>query len=332
MLNQTCPHDQPARPTCDHRRAGFTLVELLVVIAIIAILIALLLPAVQAAREAARRIQCSNHFKQVGVALHNYHSANNVLPPGVNMWRTSNSAGCGRKSKRGCANPRRGGGDNNGMAWGPFLFPYFELQNLHDRFNFSECYSSYTNWPLGAERIPLFVCPSDTQDHELVLCCSNLEQAGMPPDHDLAKTNMAAVHDSIEHMCLPALNRPTLNGNGIFYADSQTRFAHITDGTSYTLAIGEVLGGGEGTHRGIHWIGWDTMGTQNGINGPGTRISEILTLNFNHRHHGGFASEHPGGCHFVLADGAVRFFSENINAATLAALTTRAEGEVIEPY
>jgi len=89
---------------------------------------------------------------------------------------------------------------------------------------------------------------------------------------------------------------------------------------------------GPGTHRGIHWQSWDTLGTQRGINGPGTRIGEDLPLTFNHRHHGSFASQHPGGCYFVLVDGSVHFLSENIDSRVLAALTTRAGGEVVGEF
>jgi prepilin-type N-terminal cleavage/methylation domain-containing protein len=103
-------------------RRGFTLIELLVVIAIIAVLIALLLPAVQAAREAARRIQCVNNLKQLGLAIHNYHDANSMMPPGVIA-----SAACGRGIFIGCQN----------TPWFVLLLPQFEQQTLANAFNFS---------------------------------------------------------------------------------------------------------------------------------------------------------------------------------------------------
>ncbi len=298
---------------------GFTLVELLVVISIIGILIALLLPAVQSAREAARRLQCANNFKQVGLALHNYHASHATLPIGTNLYYTG-SGSC-----------PTGPGFYNGMAWGVFVFPYLEMQSIYDQYDFSKNYFEEPNWTLGGSRINLFLCPSDPQDHELVWCCTGRQQAGMPEDHDMAKTNMAGVHDSIEHMC-QSINRPSQEANGVLYAVSATRFADISDGTSSTLMVGEILGGGRGTHRGVYWHSWDTLGTQNGINGPGTRIGEDLPLSFNHRHHGGFASEHPGGCHFAMVDGSVHFLSENIDAKLLAALTTRSNGEVVGDY
>ena len=108
-------------------RPAFTLVELLVVIAIIAILIALLLPAVQAARESARRVQCSNHFKQVGLALHNYHTAIGSFPPGMIGWDSRWSSSCG---------PKGSGSYYIGFGWSSFILPYLEQQNLYDNLTF----------------------------------------------------------------------------------------------------------------------------------------------------------------------------------------------------
>ena len=113
-----------------HRNRGFTLIELLVVIAIIAVLIALLLPAVQQAREAARRSQCKNNLKQVGLALHNYHDSQRVFPPGQ-----FDGLGC-YISGGGCIVPATGGGGVNDICWMQMILPYIDQANLYNKLNF----------------------------------------------------------------------------------------------------------------------------------------------------------------------------------------------------
>src|SRR6185436_3076641 len=111
-------------------RDGFTLVELLVVIAIIGILVALLLPAVQAAREAARRSQCANNFKQVGLASLNYESTKKIFPMGIEMWRTIHPCAW-------ISDPRNDSGTYYGFGWGTFILPYIEQTALYDSFDFT---------------------------------------------------------------------------------------------------------------------------------------------------------------------------------------------------
>ncbi|MEX0818470.1 MAG: DUF1559 domain-containing protein, partial [Pirellulaceae bacterium] len=140
------------------KHRGFTLVELLVVIAIIGILVALLLPAVQAAREAARRMQCSNNLKQLGLALHNYHDTLKTFPPGY----VSNRPGV-----EGSSSWCRSGGVQ-GAPWTALILPYMEQQNLHDQFNFNVPFQATSNQmapPNSNVVIPLdtYSCPSDVR-------------------------------------------------------------------------------------------------------------------------------------------------------------------------
>ena len=131
------------------RSSGFSLVELLVVITIIGILIALLLPAVQAAREAARRASCANNLKQIGLALHNYHAANNTLPFGAPFKNNS-------------TNPVTG-------TWAAFILPFLEQQNVYEMFNFKYGMSDSRNAPAAAVVVPVFACPSDPQSSKPIM-------------------------------------------------------------------------------------------------------------------------------------------------------------------
>ncbi|MDQ3331057.1 MAG: DUF1559 domain-containing protein, partial [Planctomycetota bacterium] len=138
------------------RRLGFTLIELLVVIAIIAVLIALLLPAVQQAREAARRSQCLNNLKQIGLALHNYHDTHLAFPPG---WIGADQV-TGAHDVEGM----------NGFGWGTMVLPYVEQNNLYQQFRFplsivDDVVGPPTNKSLLATKIPVFECPSDPHEN-----------------------------------------------------------------------------------------------------------------------------------------------------------------------
>jgi hypothetical protein len=145
---------------------------------------------------------------------------------------------------------------------------------------------------------------------------------GSEPE-DLARTNMAGVADSIDWTCDGRWPDPS--ANGVFYQRSQTNTAKITDGTSNTLAVGEIVGTGKGTHGGMFWTTWNVMHTANGINLP-LRIPPLSPWGVVDT---GFASYHPGGCHFTLCDGSSHFISESIDTRLLAALTTRAGDEPV---
>ncbi|HVX60959.1 MAG TPA: DUF1559 domain-containing protein [Pirellulales bacterium] len=200
------------------RRRAFTLVELLVVIAIIGILIALLLPAVQQAREAARRMACQNNLKQFGLALHNYHASHRAFPPllivsddGQNMYANANT----------------------------MLLPYFEQTNLHDLYDQSQ---PWWNQPPGVARmaIPTFVCPSSS--HGNPISWEQLAPLSLPAGTTFGATDYVYSKGSNDATCLPAARVPA-DERGLFEANALTRAAHVTDGTSHTIAVGEGTGG-----------------------------------------------------------------------------------------
>jgi len=309
-----------------HPRSAFTLVELLVVITIIGILIGLLLPAVQSAREAARRLQCANNFKQVGLALHNYHTAHRCFPPGMivrdGRWPSNDSCGTWRS------------GTYQGFSWGAFVLPYLEQNAVYDMIDFRGWYSDAGNNRLaGATRIAAYLCPSDAQD-ELVGCCSGWTN-GSDANEDLYMTNMAGVADSSDWTCNGVAAKDLSVSDGLMVNRDGATIADVRDGTSNTLMIGEVTGGGPGSFRCHMWYTWDLLDTKDGINGPftipggGWPPDESSAGTYTGFRDTGFSSFHPGGCNFVLADGSVHFLSENIASTVLKAMTTRSQAEVV---
>ena len=300
-------------------RHGFTLVELLVVIAIIAILIALLLPAVQAAREAARRSQCLNNFKQIGVAFHNYHSAHGRFAPGLVYHHSGQYPG-----------PH---GDFYGPGFCVYLLPFLEETNIADEYDWEGdgLWGVYgpNNVYVGANRIEVFLCPSDPQDELL-----NIGSTANPYYNDPVKgivwwnTNVAGVADSFSAWEVQSnpLSRAINNGDGMLMNLRAFRVSQVFDGTSNTLMAGEITNGEPGSESGLPWAHWNLGSPFLGINGPGTIPGEGVSS----RTGDDFSSFHPGGCHFLRADGSVQMVSENIDQLILDAMVTRAGGEAIE--
>jgi prepilin-type N-terminal cleavage/methylation domain-containing protein/prepilin-type processing-associated H-X9-DG protein len=312
-----------------HPKSAFTLVELLVVITIIGILIALLLPAVQAAREAARRMQCANNFRQVGLAMHNYHSAIGTFPPGQ-LAHGYDSCNPGVASA--------------GAGWGTHILPYLEQQAVYDQFDFRKSFTNTTanasgksNFQVAATYIGAYLCPSDPQGGELC-AFSGVGTNGSDPNEDFRQTNMAGVADPASWSCDSNGWWPTAypKVGGVMGEGQGARIADIYDGTSCTLMVSEVTGGGRGSFGGATW-GWsDALDTADGINSPLNSLPGGLSPTLFNPSTVGPSSYHPGGCNFLMADGSVQFLSENISSgerpagqtpSVLHALTTRNGGE-----
>ena len=312
---------------------GFTLVELLVVIAIIGVLVALLLPAVQAAREAARRTACANNFKQVALALQNYHSSQGAFPPGTQFKHNS--------ARTACRNAPADPPDYRGFGWGAFILPHLEQQATYEQFDFSSIYAP-SSWQAAASLVTAFICPSELNDTGWVDCCSGKDHNGIPAQ-DWRLSNMAGIGDSVDAYCW--LFQPTAIGRGILFNYSEIDTGKITDGTTYTHIIGEIVGGlgsdarGEKVWIGHSWITRNVSDMSQGINGPGTipggRDDSLDPFDGDggNRHdemhrENGFASYHPGGAHFAFADGSVHFVSEDASIAVLYAQATRGDTDI----
>jgi prepilin-type N-terminal cleavage/methylation domain-containing protein len=289
-------------------RRGFTLVELLVVIAIIGLLVALLLPAVQAAREAARATQCKNHLKQLGIALHQYHDLIGRLPPG---WLGNRPEG------------------TPGWGWTPGLLPYLEQANLSENAIHRHLPIAHTT-NQQARETPLAVlfCASDPQPRVVTIfggddhddeeadndhvAPRNIEEGS--PLLRIARTNYVGVFGVSEIEDLPAA------GEGVFYFQSRIRFAEITDGLSNTVIVGE---------RSARLGNSVWAGVVPGANSAMARVVGIADHPPNDpgHHFDDFASHHPGGVQFLLADGSVQRINNQIEMAVYQALCTRAGGE-----
>ena len=293
-------------------RKGFTLVELLVVITIIGILIALLLPAVQAAREAARRMHCSNNLKQTGLALHNYHAALGSFPPG--------------------------GMSDNGIGWLPLILPYLEQQQLHARFDFGagDWVSAGKN-EQALNQVSAFLCPSCKVEVSILSTYNNfLEQVNgqdpytthyygiMGPKGINLVTGAAYGHDDSGYHGGHATQ-------GILHKNSAVKIRDVTDGTSNTFAVGEISWNDYPEYR--TWMRGATLTGTDGIPGTAMGTAKNLATAINsgvppYWNDAGFGSEHPGGAHFLMCDGAVKFVSENVDFDAYLATASRDGGEL----
>jgi prepilin-type N-terminal cleavage/methylation domain-containing protein/prepilin-type processing-associated H-X9-DG protein len=326
-------------------RRGFTLIELLVVIAIIAILIGLLIPAVQKVREAAARIKCTNNLKQIGVALQNYHGTIGYFPPGYIDRNTDPNS-----------TPDNDMGP--GWGWAAFLLPYIEQDNIYRQINFNQPVGSGINAAISQMPLAIHQCPSDPYQQPFPVYGSSFSA----PIAVVARGNYVGCSGWEE--CFngaggnpqPGPGADGLSGHygpagrGVFYRNSRTRIADVTDGTSNTIFVGER----SGNHSPSTWTGavpggrcpaW--MATQPpSVNsappGPAydnadfgeafvlahTNATHLPSADFPIFDPDTFYSMHTGGgANFLFGDGSVHFLTSGINPATYQALGTMGGGE-----
>jgi prepilin-type processing-associated H-X9-DG protein len=320
------------------------------------VLIALLLPAVQAAREAARRATCVNNLKQIGLALHNYIDSVNTFPPGYvsSIDRTVLDA-CNMDQEN-----QHGVDLGAGWAWGSMILPFLEQQPLYNSINFNLSVAYRANDTVSLTPLSIYICPSDPGPSVVPVFAD-------PPDPNnpgtysgtnivdtLSRGNYVGMY-GLGEICSQsnALDAQDNNGAGpygrhagIFYRNSATTVAAITDGTSNTIAIGERshnLSYVTWVARSIDgWLGKTSLvegGTDRfnpspeecwtQIMGPCGLEDGLRTINNPEAHVEDYWSRHPGGANFTFADGSVHFLKSTINPMPWRALATRAYGEII---
>ena len=303
---------------------GFTLVELLVVIAIIGILVALLLPAVQAAREAARRSQCTNNLKQIGLAVQNFHDAQRKIPPGRYYDETP--------------------------TWAVLILPYMEQSTAFDQWDLYRRYWRSQNDNARVIIVPGYLCPSRSRPNPLTdggpspTYYSDTAEPHPPGAQGDYAGNSGNANGSLTHI--------GNEGNGViiaqlmfdnasiypekFWPDSKLRFKHLIDGLSKTLLVGEKhlqIGkygakydvGGDGSIYSANDIAF-SMRTA----GSTSPLARVPDDDITGAYRLSFGSWHPGICHFVMADGSVHAIATDISGDLLDRLAQRNDQRVID--
>ncbi len=303
-------------------RAAFTLIELLVVIAIIAVLVGLLLPAVQKVREAASRLKCKNNMKQIGLALHNYHDRSGSFPPGYTSSSVSTD------------------GSGPGWGWAAHLLPDLEQDNLHRRIDFSQPITARIHDAVRQVNVSFLRCPSDPRQ-EPILVSDFTNPAGLTTP--LGRSNYVACYGNTPFLGeAPAvltthLHIDGISGKGMFYRNSRTRIADVTDGLSNTFAVGEksaanTLATWVGVIPGAQWRSANDVANYGGI--P-SNLPAAMVLGHACRQHPpsadagvaeDFSSPHINGVNALFADGSVHSVRTTVKMSVYPFTASIADG------
>ncbi len=318
-------HHRKAVRISDRQRSGFTLIELLVVIAVIAVLVALLLPAVQQAREAARKTQCKNNMRQLGLALHGFHDTFGAFP--ASGWTT---AGTGNPSGK-------------YVGWRPLILPFIEQANLKQLYDFNVNWWEGTNPTAAGVTVPTFLCPSAPSRTAVMSAVAKPPRPAMTFPVPLAGTDYEAIM-GLQPASIDPVKYNSANRFSIMYRNSAVRMADILDGATHTIAVVECAGRptvyrdgssttGLNNDQGISWADSEGPFSVDGASSDGSQEG-CTPLNgcdeaMNRRNDNEPYSFHTGGANFLFADGRIQFVGESIDFKVFAALCTKSAGEVI---
>lgn len=319
-------------------RRGFTLVELLVVIAIIGILVGLLLPAVQAAREAARRMQCTNNLKQIGLGLHMHHDTFNTFPAGG----VTNGTCCGTQS---------------GITWTISILPYLEQTNLYNLYDQTKTNESAENQRVVQTFLPVYTCPTDVNSRQLIIPASG-------PGNTLRRNYatgsyraMAGVTNGLSWFDAECGRNQPLNQRGLLHSTAdpkqptpfptgftappygKEKMGSVSDGTSNTIAVGEYYTRTTPSRTTFWAYTYTSFNQSEVVLPPQSRqlfadydrcnLLNGTSVGGSNPCKRGWGSFHTGIVNFVFTDGSVRSISTNIDMLQFAAMGTIANGEIV---
>lgn len=311
-------------PNAGLRRSGFTVIELLVSVAVVSSLIALLLPAVQNARGAARRTECSNNMRQLGLSLHGFHETHNSFP--ASGW-----------TKTGPGNPA-----GRAVGWRSLVLPFLEQSALSLKYDYASDWWSPQNVAIGATRLSVFQCPATPQRSPVLTAIAKAPRPAMTFSRPLAHSDYEALM-GVQPAVHPTLYATAETNRGVLFRNSRIRLGDIRDGASQTILTVEcaarpdvyrnrTLRADLTNDQGYGWIDSEGAFSLDGAGPDGTPLvagSTSARRAVNATNENEPYSFHIGGAFFLFADGHTSFVSENIDLRIVAAWATRSAGEVV---